>query len=176
MKKRYKLIQEFPGSPNLGHIVEEYEESELQNYYHSINEDEDCNSLKMYYSNNLTCYPNFWKLVIEKHYKIISYIGSSTNSINKNKIWNVSNIENPGNHLVNKPAWNINSIKRLSDGEIFTIGDKCNHSKFGGNGIIKNIRIIYNTDILVFKLDWCQEWKNSDDSECFLENLIKINI
>lgn len=56
--------------------------------------------------------PKFWQEVVEKDYEILSYISKLKNCI----------IE-PKNPLFNNGAWDIHSIKRLSDGEVFTIGD-----------------------------------------------------
>ncbi len=47
-------------------------------------------------------YPEFWEEMVEKEYEVLS----------------VNN--NPGG----KPRWPIHAVRRLSDGEIFTIGDK----------------------------------------------------
>lgn len=91
--KKYKLIKTYPGYFNLGRIVE----------IHSTEE-------TGYYSENT----EYWEEVIEKDYEIISYVAKDnpTNITTKRR----------GAHL-HEEYWKIYKIKRLSDGEIFTVDD-----------------------------------------------------
>jgi|TARA_R110000851_G_scaffold17664_3_gene55888 hypothetical protein len=89
--KKYKLIQIYPGSPELNHIAssDEIHHDNFSDYMEKK-------------------YPEFWEEVVEKDYKIITW----------------SNPDHPREHtLTDRVGWDINSIKRLSDGEIFTVGD-----------------------------------------------------
>jgi len=106
--KKYKLIKEYPGSPKLGYIWEMYDN--YKGDYHKQ--------------------PEFWEEVIEKDYEILSL------TIHDNRL---SDMRGYGDEYINsllKDRLNkIHSVKRLSDGEIFTIGDNCKY------GIITNIFI-----------------------------------
>ena len=115
--KKYKLIKEWPGSHGVGFIVFSDDESE-------------------YYSK----YPEFWQEMPE--YEVLKF----QDKINKH-IYNVL----PDGHLLwdipeykgikgNLHALNIKEVleetdyliystKRLSDGEIFTIGDLVNYTQ-----------------------------------------------
>lgn len=122
--KKYVLIKEYPGSPKLGTIIND----EITTYGISFSK------------NNLSFikkYPEFWQPVVEKDYEILEYISKLKNCI----------IE-PKNPLFNNGDWDIHSVRRLSDSEIFTIGDKI----FPNNKIYKfelknNILKIWHCDI-----------------------------
>ena len=90
---KYKLIKEYPGSPKLGNIIDNLENDWIENY------------------------PEFWKLVVEKDYEILSLIEDKfiypCDKYGKDFI----------NQLFNTLGVSIHSVKR-KDGEIFTIGDK----------------------------------------------------
>ena len=58
-------------------------------------------------------YPEFWELVVEKDYEILFVITNNNKFIEK--VYNQD--------ATIEPYWKIHSVKRLSDGEIFTIGD-----------------------------------------------------
>jgi hypothetical protein len=109
---KYKLIKEYPGSPELGSIAADVFLPT------TINKD---------------WFPEFWEKVEELNYEILTVKPSEANTVNKNKeaivTWHVSN-----NNL---KYWNINSVKRLSDGEVFTIGDLIDFSFFGNKGFKK---------------------------------------
>jgi len=110
---KYKLIKEYPGSPKLEFITS----PKMDNAYY-------VNSNWIQPEN----YPEFWELVIEKDYEILSYQqqnGDQIYDLQKNgkyktRLFNI-NLE------FEKEDFNehnlIISVKRLSDGEIFTIGD-----------------------------------------------------
>jgi hypothetical protein len=105
--KQYRLIKEYPGSPGLNTIVEK-----IKNSGSSFYKIENANTAVPDYhvENN----PEFWEEVVEKDYEILSYIkkGSTTCTTTKRR--------GGENH---EEFWNIHSVKRLSDGEVFTIGD-----------------------------------------------------
>lgn len=107
--KKYKLIKEYPGSPKLGHIWETYDN--YKGDYHKQTE--------------------FWEEVIEKDYEILSL------TIHDSRLSDMKGNSNEYIEALLKDRLNkIHSVKRLSDGEIFTIGDNCEF------GIITSIFII----------------------------------
>ena len=97
--KNYRLIKEYPGSPKLGHI------DELNKTGHN-NQGEYVQAM---YDRN----PEFWQEVVKKDYEILSVITNNNKFIEK--VYNQD--------ATIEPYWKIHSVKRLSDGEIFTIGD-----------------------------------------------------
>ena len=91
---KYILKKEYPGSPKLGNIIDNLENDWIENY------------------------PEFWKLVVEKDYEILSLIEDKF-------IYPCDKYgEDFINQLFNTLGVSIYSVKRLSDSEIFTIGDK----------------------------------------------------
>lgn len=118
--KKYKLIKEYPGSLSLGTIVSSENKTDLwkgTNYYDK--------------------YPEYWEEVIEveKDYEILSYLkkGSTTCTTTKRR----------GGES-HEEFWNIHSVKRLSDGEVFTVGDRV---KMYTHGPIKTIETITTNSI-----------------------------
>ena len=85
-------------------------------------------------------YPEFWELVVEKDYEILFVITNNNKFIEK--VYNQD--------ATIEPYWKIHSVKRLSDGEIFTIGDivKCEDCK----GKITSLEI-YDNDIYLNGID-----------------------
>ena len=109
---KYILKKEYPGSPKLGNIIDNLENDWIENY------------------------PEFWEEVVEKDYEILSV---SLQRSDKHKIHNVSEYKNTViEALLNCNGNKIHSIKRLSDSEIFTIGDKV----VGYNNSIAKIKTI----------------------------------
>lgn len=152
--KKYKLIKEYPGSPNLG--------TELImkgiNSYHSQDGKKIFNGLQP------ENYPEFWEEIVEKDYEILSF-KSDNGLITKwpNGLYGIYSgkftLENQISKL-NQAAWynkRIHSIKRLSDGEIFTVGDKIENSNYPDNfrGIIEEFRL-KDGEVMVYYLgnDW----------------------
>lgn len=116
--KKFKCIKEYPGSPRLG----------------TINDFENATTLGLHLVENQ---PEFWEEVVEKDYEILSFICTvNLNALKKGMIvlrskhddsyfcTENSNIYDKESKFLKIPHWNIHSVKRLSDGEIFTIGDK----------------------------------------------------
>lgn len=118
---------------------------------------------------DVTEFPEFWKLIVEKEYEILSFIYKT----NKNRIFTkVVDIYSAykclidegciSHHSMHKKSikyifklFDIYSIKRLSDGEVFTIGDKIvaydGYTK--GIWVINNIKFGYNqTDNIFFDM------------------------
>jgi len=147
MKKKYKLIKKYPGSPELGYILEQLKNQKNQDdnyYYHGL-------------WLNPSKYPEFWEEIVEKDYEILSFkygngcsyyhtlrnnnyyvqsdqsIKSSTNYTLKQQL---NDLEN--NRCV------IHSVQRLSDGEVFTIGDNTHLT-----GKIKYFQICRKSNLLI---------------------------
>lgn len=135
--KKYRLKKSYPGSPELGFITDE----------------------TMYFP---ASYPEFWELVKNDGFEIINYIAKSL----KNTISCVHQFSVPQPWKGND-EWKINSIKRLSDNETFSIGDKCNLKN--GNG--------YRNPILRFEIrneSWgLEKYRNKDRLVVFLETMYK---
>ena len=72
----------------------------------------------------------YWEEVVEKDYEILSYLkkGSTTCTTTKRR--------GGENH---EEFWNIYSVKRLSDGEVFTLGDKIKVYQHGSTNTIDKI-------------------------------------
>lgn len=132
--KKYKLIKEYPGSPKLGFIIEFTKTGYLYKPGLSINE----NILK---NKNFEDYPEFWQEVIEKDYEILQF-----RSLESFKQGLIIEVYNNLDKYLNSQSWEIYSVKRLSDGEIFTIGDKVYHTNnvLFKEGIIIKFHILSN--------------------------------
>jgi hypothetical protein len=108
MSKKYKLIKAYPGSPKLGAIT---------------------SSLIFNYCAN---YPEFWEEVIEQDYEILSFKLPNTKSlmVGKTKQGWYTGVNEVGYNDWRNEEWllknnyTIESVKRLSDGTVFTVGDK----------------------------------------------------
>lgn len=98
--RKFKLIKEYPGSPKLGCIWD----------------------WRIKY--DIAEYPEFWEEVVEKDYEILSISTNSYFGITTSKLDIEAYLKCPKS--INK--WSIHSVKRLSDGEIFTVGDKVVHN------------------------------------------------
>lgn len=113
--KKYKLIKKLPfeNSPEIGYISKPTIQKDYAHYWnHNWFQPED--------------YPEFWEKVVEKDYKILSL--ARLCSI-KPTITDVSNYgDGYIEALLKCDKARIHSVKRLSDGEIFTIGDKVQDS------------------------------------------------
>ncbi len=159
--KKYKLIKEYPGSPKLGIIYD----------------------TSLFLFNNYKNYPEFWEEVIEKNYEILSlqciinpnrgliYTVRNGELINSNGSPCYYSIENALEFWAEEhKSWVIHSVKRLSDGEIFTIGDKIRFINESLEEtypcrIIKNFKIKENTLISI-----CDD----NNVEILLKNLKKV--
>lgn len=106
-KVKYKLIKLYPGSPNIGTI----QEVEVYDGHICTNKSWELINL----------YPEFWEEVVEKNYEILSYHMSGLYKKGVHVIHNADRFRNP--QFGGNSEWSIYSVKRVSDGEIFTIGD-----------------------------------------------------
>lgn len=114
--KKFRLIREYPGSPKLGTFIENFE---INPKYYRVFGD-----VVNLFTKNIENHPEFWEEVIEKDYGILQkeYIPGNCREYN-----------------TEQSQYKIISIKRLSDGEIFTVGDILDN----GN-ILKEFELINN--------------------------------
>ena len=120
---KYILKKEYPGSPKLGNIIDNLENDWVENY------------------------SEFWEEVVEKDYEILSLVHKEQNRILLAKD---ADIDTFLQRKADYNYWNIHSVKRLSDSQIFSIGDlvKCEDCK----GIITSLEI-YGNDIYLNGID-----------------------
>lgn len=165
MKEHYKLIKIYPGSPELGFILKPCleQDDDLEEYY--LPNDEAVEPWK---------YPEFWEKVVKKDYKILSFgfRGGLDRILRDDKYYLIQpnytdygfSLETMLN-LIGSTNYYIKSIKRLSDGEIFTIGDTFQND-FNNASKIKSIKIINNIVYL--------QYYSKDLYGCKLSNAKKI--
>lgn len=148
--KKYKLIKEYPGVTKLG--IEVFKSSA------GIYENVDLLKKDIFNWREIEDFPEFWQEVIKQDYEILSFKQDS----NITDLWtyfynrgwgrnNKGNCETRpyptldailNNHLYGGMKYNIHSVKRLSDGKIFTISDNLTE------GIIKQFTLSnYNDGI-----------------------------
>ena len=118
--KKYKLIKKYPFGPKLGFIVEfnpEYPDV----YPAKIEAGRECYLNLEECKNN----PEFWEEVIEKDYEILSIIGTNKHPLPKTTLYlkDVYKKDFAGHLNDESNCWQIHSVKRLSDGEVFQIND-----------------------------------------------------
>jgi hypothetical protein len=124
--KKYKLIKKLPfeNSPEIGYISEPHSTQKDNAHYWNHN---------WFHPKD---FPEFWEEVVEKDYEILSFKQNSRIE----DLWEAVDITNEKfarksgqmfctspytlEEILNNPLYSIHSVKRLSDGEIFTIGDK----------------------------------------------------
>jgi len=127
--KKYKLIKEYPGSYKIGYTTIQVEP---------------CPSCSNY--------PEFWQPVVEKDYEILLI------SLHRSDKPKITNMIGCGNDyilsLLNCDGNKIHSIKRLSDSEIFTIGDKTYDGKITKFELNNNNSInVFIENVTWIKLD-----------------------
>lgn len=149
--KKFKLIKCYPGSPNLNTIVEvgnlKLGQMVQRHWIYNIGEDKE-----------------YWQEVIEKDYEILSFKQTSSGWL-----WLASGVNQwcregviimpyTTNEILNHSMYYINSVKRLSDGEIFTIGDLVFSKFWNTSGNIIKLELIGN--------NICYNIKNGNKESC----------
>lgn len=140
--KKYKLIKEYPGSENLETIAW------IDGYKTHFNGNEYIDEI-IEFDN----YPEFWQEVIEKEYEILSFKDKYSNLVvNKTNHQYLYQGKSRGMEVSldfclgrAKKYWDIYSIKRLSDGEIFTIDDKTKYGTITEFYLTHDNFIVYKT-------------------------------
>lgn len=116
MSKSYKLIREYPGSPKL--------ETEVQIINGFYGTGFSSSNIPMSHVENNS---EFWQEIIEKEYEILSFKIPGNDhwfaTLEKNGMYGGWSEKHALSEL-NRGNWKIQSVKRLSDGEVFTVGDK----------------------------------------------------
>lgn len=121
MKRQFKLIKEFPGSSPLGTI---YQKNPEEIYFYELHSDDSYDT--KWDLDHFFKYSEYYEEI--KEYEITSYINPSNDIIftvieNDICVSNSTGNKYPVSSLYIQ-HYKIHSIKRLSDGEIFTVGDK----------------------------------------------------
>jgi hypothetical protein len=130
--KKYKLIKEYPGSPFMPAIVEQ---TKITGPGRTV--------ITKYFTKGSLFFdgyliensPKFWEEVIEKDYEILAFRCENHNKpyvkhSNGKFAFAHENGFSTVDDLLSGTTFNIiHSIKRLSDGEIFTVGDETNFGK-----------------------------------------------
>jgi len=149
---KYKLVKIYPGSPALG----------------TISSSRQCGTDKtMHYFSGVwfdpKAYPDYWEKVIEKDYEILSFICNQNFNnlkygeiiyLQKNKQYRGGKDNSIKSHngvegVLKCIQWSIHSVKRLSDGEIFTIGDNVQYfvlNEWDKSSISKIIKFTIDKD------------------------------
>ena len=123
---KYKLIKEYPSSPKLNSIAI-WNEDEQHFYADGYN-------YGLEYL-EVTSYPEFWEEVKNPHYEILAFKHVNSGDLStrrKNGLFlNDPDPNKPGEYQENHNSeiWTIYRVKRLSDGEVFTVGDETNFGK-----------------------------------------------
>jgi len=140
--KKYKLIKEYPGSLKLETVVQYYKN------WNMYGMDQQCLHNKEVVEN----FPEFWEEIINIGYEVLSIIDKLTDEVSKVKDFQLTSgafieIENGKGFTVKDNTkcifknFNIYSFRRLSDNQIFSIGDKLFSNEFKSHGefILKEI-------------------------------------
>ena len=156
--KEYRLIQKYPSLPK------DWEEGMIVGVGDSTNSYSPCHSKysDYYVPEKEIKDTKYWEQAIEDDYEILSILGGVTQSfyildketglyLNKALYAKFSISE-----LLRRDCI-IHSVKRLSDGEIFTLGDLCNPKNRGlsnAHPIIKFELILNNTRLRIKSINW----------------------
>lgn len=141
LNRKFKLIKKFPGSPNVGTEVKFQKGIGFSNTYFSNTSGHSY----WYHPEDVENNPEFWEEITEKNWEILSFNCLTGNKSDVGQLFTrIDNTDNfrwdtvifPISYILRK-LWNplkggyvIHSVKRLSDGEIFSIGDKIKSEPF----------------------------------------------
>lgn len=127
--KKYKLIKTYPGSLPIGTVAKA--NGFIAVTKHGGTRFDGSRRLKDFELPGK--YPDFWEELIEPTYKILSF--RSLQSFKAGHIVEMKrNSYGPERYLKDSDYWEVHSVKRLSDDEVFTIGDNTN------KGVIESFR------------------------------------
>jgi hypothetical protein len=130
-ERKYKLIKKYPSSPKLGAIVEKKGNS----IYFPETKETWSSSNPNYFDVMVTNQPEFWEKVVEPDYEVLSFRwidrGGTTPiyTLKNDKYCFDWAIPTANKYSLEQMLSELNShyiiysVKRLSDGEIFTVGD-----------------------------------------------------
>tara|TARA_R110000868_G_scaffold1452_5_gene11425 strand:- start:7167 stop:8054 length:888 start_codon:yes stop_codon:yes gene_type:complete len=140
--KSYKLIKEYPGSSSLGTI------------FHIGG-----------FAGDVSKYPEFFEEVVENDYEIVSYWSPR---IGDTKYLYYEGHEDWDN-ISKSQCHSIHSVKRLSDGEVFTVGDRVRVTECGS---IKTVDSIAVENISTFLKNGA--WIFYNTGVCHLDGVTKV--
>lgn len=144
---KYRLIKQYPGSPKLGTIVVDTNiNNGAKDAYFSENWGKPNSGTAFFIGKNHDCenQPEFWEKVEDKDYEILSYEDNFGNVFSKKGDLFTNDKLTYGPQYCLE-YFKIYSIKRLSDGEIFSFGDKLVvNSYMAGRKYITIDSIYYN--------------------------------
>lgn len=136
--RKFKLIKLYPGSPKLGAtVVDTNINNGAKDAYFSENWGKSNSGSAFIIGKNHDCenQPEFWQEIIEKDYQILKL------SLQRSVKPEVVDVSDSGEEyilsLLKCNGNSIHSVKRLSDGEIFTVGDNIQY--YHKNTKIKSI-------------------------------------
>ena len=145
MKTQYRLIKKYPGSPKVGDIVKGYG----RDGWYSKGEGH-----STYDWRQVVYYPEYWEEVVEPDYEILSFKQDSgitdlwtkfyTDGWGRNVNGQCATSPYTTEEILSNKLYTIHSVKRLSDGEVFTVGDRV---KIYTHGPIKTIETITTNSI-----------------------------
>jgi hypothetical protein len=146
--KKYRLIKKYPGSTEVGEIIQG---NGREGWY---TKGPGC---RIYDWTQVVHYPEYWEEVIDLDYEIVSYVAK----------------DNPNNITTKKRGcelhdsyWTIYSVKRLSDGEVFTVGDRIKVRNHGSSKrldeiVIKNDQSSFREGIWFYYSMGCSHFENT---------------
>lgn len=130
MNKQYKLVKCYPNSPELGTIAEEKNGSI---YFPNTKMTWSC-SVKDYFKKTIIDNPEFWEEIKQEEYTILSVktpsgaileYDENGNCIKRSDLLAPKYTYNLEKILESGKSY-IHSVRRNSDGVVFTVGDLCN--------------------------------------------------
>lgn len=140
MEERFKLIKVYQGSPKLGTIID--------------------NNSGFIYSIKPQEWPEFWEKIVELDYEILSFTGKITKTLYakdaNGDFLNLSFLTPLSLQQCLTNPYDIHSIKRLSNDEIFTVGDTTSR------GIITEIGLNDTNTVFGIKTDLHPSWNGSE--------------
>lgn len=152
--KKYVLIKEYPGSPKLGTIVMNgiigvYE----VNPHSSFDGSRRLRDIEIPEK-----YPEFWEEIVERGYEILSFIGKvEKNIFSKNRDGLFTDdiiIPSTEEEMLSPSRTNlIHSVRRRSDGVVFTVGDKIKNNPIDEGFVIEYIWINDSDKIVLANYD-----------------------
>ena len=148
--RKFKLIKLYPGSPKLGAtVVDTNINNGAKDAYFSENWGKSNSASAFIIGKNHDCenQPEFWQEIVEKDYQILKL------SLQRSVKPEVVDVSDSGEEyilsLLKCNGNSIHSVKRLSDGEVFTVGDKID-DKYLGTVSIRGFKIINNKMHIIY--------------------------
>jgi len=123
--KKYKLIKWYPGLPPYWKNNPPVVKKNAQGDYYAGSPTGNTYIKGQNVENN----PEFWEKIVEKNYEILKLKGKNSGNIVKYKF---------GHFL---KLFDIHSVKRISDGEVFTVGDRVRVGNVNMGHIIESMKI-----------------------------------